>query len=91
VFVHVYDAAGRLVAQTDSEPGAALRPTHTWSPGERVVDRYGVVMPPETAPGDYVLAIGLYPVADPNDRLPVVRDGVAVGDRLDLASLLVVP
>jgi hypothetical protein len=91
VFVHVYDEAGRLVAQTDSEPGAALRPTHTWSPGEQVVDRYGVMMPPEMAPGDYVLAVGLYPIADPNSRLPVFRDGLAVGDRLDLAPLVVAP
>jgi mannosyltransferase len=91
VFVHLYDEAGRLVAQTDSEPGATLRPTDTWSPGERVTDRYGVLIPLGLSPGTYTLAVGLHPLADPDDRLPVIRDGVPVGDRLDLARITVVP
>jgi mannosyltransferase len=91
VFVHLYDQSGRLAAQTDSEPGATLRPTNTWSPGEQIVDRYGVMIPLETPPGDYVLAVGLYPVDDPLNRLPVSQDGAQVGDRLDLTRLVVVP
>ncbi len=91
VFVHLYDEASRLVAQTDSEPGATLRPTDTWSPGERVTDRYGVLIPLGLSPGTYTLAVGLYPLADPDDRLPVIQDGVPVGDRLDLAWITVVP
>jgi mannosyltransferase len=91
VFVHLYDGAGRLVAQTDSEPGATLRPTDTWSPGERITDRYGVLIPPEVSPGTYTLAVGLYAIADPDDRLPVTRDGALIGDRLDLTSITIVP
>jgi hypothetical protein len=89
VFVHLYDAAGELVAQTDSEPGATLRPTDTWSPGERIADRYGVQIPPDVSPGAYTLSVGLYPIADPNDRLPVVLDGALVGDRLNLAQIVI--
>jgi hypothetical protein len=91
VFVHLYAPSGRLAAQTDSEPGATLRPTNTWSPGEQIIDRYGVMIPTETPPGEYVLAVGLYPVDDPLDRLPVSLDGVLVGDRLDLTPLVVAP
>ena len=89
VFVHLYDEAGRLLAQTDSEPGATLRPTDTWVPDERVLDRFGVLVPPETQPGAYTLAVGLYPLTDPTDRLPVTREGRPVGDRLDLARIAV--
>ena len=91
VFVHLYAPSGRLAAQTASEPGATLRPTHTWSPGEQVIDRYGVMIPPETPSGDYVLAVGLYPIDDPLSRLPVSLDGVLVGDRLDLTPIIVIP
>ena len=89
VFVHLYDEAGRLLAQTDSEPGATLRPTDTWVPDERVLDRFGVLVPPETQPGAYTLAVGLYLLTDPTDRLPVTREGRPVGDRLDLARIVV--
>ena len=87
VFVHLYDDAGQLIAQTDSEPGGALRPTHTWQPGETVIDRYGVLLPEEAEPGHYTLAVGLYDVADPTNRLNVVLDGVPSGDSLDLEQV----
>jgi mannosyltransferase len=89
VFVHLYDEAGELIAQTDSEPGATLRPTDTWVPGEQVTDRYGVLVPPEAPAGTYALAVGLYPLADPDDRLPATLDGAPAGDRLNLAQILV--
>jgi mannosyltransferase len=89
VFVHLYDEGGELVAQTDSEPGATLRPTDTWVPGELIADRYGVLIPPETPDGTYTLAVGLYPLAAPGDRLPVVLDGAPAGDRLNLATVVV--
>ena len=89
VFVHLYDEGGELVAQTDSEPGATQRPTDTWVPGEQITDRYGVLIPPEAPGGIYTLAVGLYPLADPSDRLAVTLDGVPAGDRLNLAKVLV--
>ncbi len=87
VFVHLYAVSGELIAQTDTEPGATLRPTTTWAPGETVIDRYGVLVPLETPPGMYTLAVGLYDIANPAHRLPVVRGGAPVGDRLDLTSV----
>jgi 4-amino-4-deoxy-L-arabinose transferase-like glycosyltransferase len=91
IFVHLYDDAGRLVAQTDSEPGAGLRPTSTWPSGERVIDRYGVLVPAETLTGDYNLVIGLYPLADPEDRLTVTQADQPADDHLDLGTVQVEP
>ncbi len=85
VFVHLYDDGGRLVAQTDNEPG-----TPTWPPGERVVDRYGVLVPAETPPGDYSLVVGLYPLAAPDDRLTVIQGGEPAGGHLDLGTVRLV-
>jgi mannosyltransferase len=89
VFVHLYDEGGTLVAQTDSEPGAALRPTNTWAPAERISDRYGVLIPGDAPGGIYTLAVGLYDVADPASRL-ILADGTNAGaDRLDLTQITV--
>jgi hypothetical protein len=87
VFVHLYDQGGTLVAQTDSEPGATLRPTNTWAPGERISDRYGVLIPKDVASGTYVLAVGLYDLTDPTRRLSVSDGTSPIGDRLDLITI----
>ena len=71
VFLHLLDQQGQLVAQRDSEPGGGLALTTTWEPGEPVVDNHGVLVPPALAPGEYLLMLGLYDIADPNSRLPL--------------------
>ncbi len=91
VFVHLYNEDGQIVAQTDSEPGGTLRPTNIWVPEETIVDRYGVLIPGETTPGDYALAVGLYAVADPTARLFVHHGDAPVVDRLDLARIRINP
>ena len=60
VFVHLDDAHGRLVAQQDGIPGAGLRPTDAWQPGDLIEDRHGVVLPPSLPAGAYRLNVGLY-------------------------------
>jgi len=59
VFVHLYDAIGRLVAQHDAFPANDTRPPPTWQPGERVLDRHGLALP-EGATGPWRLVVGLY-------------------------------
>ncbi len=87
VFVHLVDAAGTLVAQTDSEPGGGFALTTLWPPGERLADRYGVLLPPGSAPGDYRLLVGMYSFS--GERLPVTLDGQPAGDTLLLTALTV--
>lgn len=62
VFVHVLDGDGAVVAQSDAVPAAWLRPTDTWSPGETVPDRHGLLLPPGVEPVS--LRIGLYALDD---------------------------
>ena len=70
VFVHLLNGQGERVAQRDGQPVQWLRPTSTWQPGEEIVDRYGIPLPPELPVGQYTIAIGLYdPVS--GQRLPV--------------------
>jgi mannosyltransferase len=60
VFVHVLDQNGRIVAQTDREPGGRQKPTTDWATNETVIDRYGVLIPEDTPSGVYAIEIGLY-------------------------------
>jgi len=60
VFVHLLDGAGRVVSQRDSEPLDGQRPTTTWTPGEPVADRYGLLLPTDLPAGDYRIVLGLY-------------------------------
>lgn len=60
IFVHLLDAAGNRVAQRDGQPVLWLRPTSTWQPGERILDRYGMLLSPDLAPGQYQISVGIY-------------------------------
>ncbi len=76
VFVHVLDQSGKIVAQTDREPGGGQQPTTNWESNELIVDRYGVLIPQNTPTGIYTIEIGLYDFA--NTRLPVSAGGDAL-------------
>jgi hypothetical protein len=70
VFVHLLDDRGNKIAQADGQPVQWLRPTSTWQRGERIADRYGLLLPQTLPSGEYVIAVGLYhPVT--GQRLPV--------------------
>ena len=87
VFVHLLNADGALVAQTDAEPGGGFALTSLWSLGESMTDRYGVLVPPGSAPGEYRLLVGMYGFS--GERLPVTLNGEPAGDALPLATLTV--
>ena len=69
VFLHFVDENGAIAAQQDSEPAGS--PTTAWQPGEIIVDNQAVLLPPDLAPGEYRLLLGLYQLDDPAERLPV--------------------
>ncbi len=79
VFVHLYDASGRLVAQHDSQPQGGSRPTSTWSATRSVPDFHGLVLPRDAA-GPLSLRVGLYDPAT-GVRLPLAdgRDMAEMG------------
>ncbi|MBN8595278.1 MAG: glycosyltransferase family 39 protein [Anaerolineae bacterium] len=79
VFLQLLRPEGSLAAQRDSEPVNGARPTSTWTAGENVIDRHGLVLPADLPAGEYMLIVGLY---DPNTgiRLPVgERDYLELG------------
>jgi len=90
VFVHLLDAAGKVVAQQDAQPLRGARPTTTWVANEYLADAYELVLKPETPSGTYRIEIGWYDAADPAfARVPVLDDnGVAVSDHVILQTII---
>ena len=84
-FVHVVDAAGNQVAGKDQPPLAGFAPTHTWQPGQRLVDRYVVDLPAALPAGRYSVRVGLYTLD--GGRLPVFDQGVPVGDFVTIGDV----
>ena len=62
-FVHVYDAAGALVAQSDGPPGGGLAPQALWRPGDGLGDTRRIDLGPLPL-GAYTVAVGVYNAAD---------------------------
>ncbi|MFZ1771174.1 MAG: hypothetical protein WAU00_18345, partial [Caldilinea sp.] len=76
-FMHVVNPAGELVAQQDQLPLGGFAPTHTWQPGQHIVDTVTLTLPPDLPPGQYAVRVGLY---QGDVRLSVSRGGAAAGD-----------
>jgi 4-amino-4-deoxy-L-arabinose transferase-like glycosyltransferase len=90
VFVHLVGSEGRLIAQHDAQPVGGFRSTSTWNIGETVADKHGLLIPPDTQPGEYQLMAGLYLPAT-GERLPVQGEGDEMGsDNVLLATVRVV-
>ncbi len=87
-FVHLYDATGKLVAQRDAQPLDGYAPTSAWRVGEPVVDRQGVLLPRNVAPGEYTLYVGLYDAAT-GQRLAI--DPSQPDNRILLGTLRITP
>jgi hypothetical protein len=87
MFIHLYDADGRLVeaAQGDRRPGEGTLPPANWLPGV-LSDSYAVSVPENVPTGRYQVAIGLY---DPitGIRLPVSGEGADADRRLFIAAI----
>ena len=59
VFIHLLNADGEAIAQSDAQPVHWARPTSTWQPGETIIDRHALWVE-NIAPGRYTLIAGLY-------------------------------
>ncbi|HAJ35794.1 MAG TPA: hypothetical protein DCL15_08885, partial [Chloroflexi bacterium] len=86
IFVHLVDAAGALAAQQDQPPLGGFAPTHTWQPGQRLVDAVTLTLPPDLAAGRYAVRVGLYAG---DARLPVSQEGATVGDFAVVGEIVV--
>jgi hypothetical protein len=87
VFVHVYNAAGELWGQSDKPDPVYLFPTSRWPLGVPMRDDHSLQLAPETPPGSYRVALGLWHRAS-GARVGVLdADGA---DKLFLPEALVV-
>jgi hypothetical protein len=59
-YVHVMDAKGSTIAQSDHVPGGAYYPPSVWAAGEMLYDMHAVALPNGLASGDYQLIAGAY-------------------------------
>jgi len=66
VFVHVLDAAGKLVVGQDSRPRNGTYSSLAWQLGETVVDEHVLAWPTATPSGKYQLIVGVYAAATQN-------------------------
>ncbi|MFQ3536288.1 MAG: hypothetical protein SNJ58_10465 [Aggregatilineales bacterium] len=62
VFMHLYDAAGRLIesAQRDVRVGAGVLPPANWLPGRAYREQHTLQLPADLPGGTYRVAVGLY-------------------------------
>lgn len=67
-------------AQADARPCAGEYGTPRWRPGEVVLDSHSLTLPPDLAPGPYVLLAGLYDLSS-GARLPVTQANQHEPDR----------
>ncbi len=85
-FVQLLDTQGQLVAQHDHPLNNNFIPSTLWEPGFVITDTYQLDLPATLAPGAYGLIVGMYDSAT-GERLPVMRDGAAVGDTITLSEV----
>jgi hypothetical protein len=60
VFVHLIGQDGQNWAQADDFPVCGASHANTWQPGQVVLDRHLLKLPPNLPPGDYTLLVGMY-------------------------------
>lgn len=71
VFTQLIGPDGQLWGQQDNQPQAGRYPTTAWQPGEKVVDRYDLLLAAGAPPGSYRLLAGMYDLPT-GQRLPAV-------------------
>jgi 4-amino-4-deoxy-L-arabinose transferase-like glycosyltransferase len=82
VFVHLVDAEGVIVEQSDAQPLNGDLPTLFWRVGDRVVDPHSLMLTRDLAPSDYTLKVGLY-LLETEERL-VVLDQEVLADHITI-------
>jgi 4-amino-4-deoxy-L-arabinose transferase-like glycosyltransferase len=91
IFVHLIDASGGVPTQRDAPPWQGRFATSTWRPGTMVVDANDVYLPPNMAPGEYRVVVGLFSPSS-GARPPVTIDGAPVPlGEYQVATITVAP
>jgi hypothetical protein len=87
-FIHVVNSHGDPLAQGD---GHSFSEQHRWRQGGMIPDQYLLWTGPRTAPGPYLVRIGLFN-PDTGARIPIYGPaGEALGDQISLGLFYVAP
>ncbi len=90
IFVHLYDAEGRMIAQDDDAPFNGQRSTLSFLPGDGIVQVHRLVLPADLPSGRYVLRGGIYDGDGEMRRWRATQDGQpALHDLVQLGELIV--
>jgi 4-amino-4-deoxy-L-arabinose transferase-like glycosyltransferase len=87
-YVHLRDANGETVAQSDRQPGGVYYPTTLWRPGERLRDDHLLQIPADAPAGIYPIVVGMYALSA-DGALQSLGNPVVVG-QLELRASAVV-
>ncbi|MEW5720005.1 MAG: glycosyltransferase family 39 protein [Chloroflexota bacterium] len=71
VFVHLYDADGKLWSQQDKPPVNGTYPTTDWETDVVIVDEYALTIPADAPSAKYFVEVGMYD-SQTRERLVVV-------------------
>jgi hypothetical protein len=77
-FVHLLDAGGQAVAQSDQQPGGVYYPTSLWRPGERLRSDHSLAVPDGAPDGVYDLYAGMYALRG-GGQLELLGELVVIG------------
>jgi mannosyltransferase len=83
--VRLVDASGNMVGRYDIPPLDGHWPTSTWGPNDDPYDPHDLFIPPDLAPGQYRILVGMATVNDPAHPLPIFRRD---GSRADTDGLV---
>lgn len=91
-FLHFIDPIGERVAQVDKLPGNGTFHTPSWTPGERVIERYDPDLNPCIRGEELTLLVGWYELAADGLRRPRVgAAGNPLGSDVAVAGKLTFP
>lgn len=85
------EPVGPPALQADGPPAGGSRPAPGWRPGELVPDAHPLRLPPDLAPGRYLLIAAVYDPSQPQAPRPALRQDGQLRDHARLARLTVLP
>lgn len=93
IFVHLIDPDNRPLVTLDYTPLGGSTPTHLWIPkwlpGQRMLDPYRLVLPPDLSSGTYYIEVGLYEMVSRRRLHMADEAGNLIGDRLILGPVVI--
>jgi hypothetical protein len=89
ITVRLLDEEGHVLTLIDRQPQDGFKGTASWQAGEKVLDNYGLLVPPGALPGSYTIDVGLYE-ADSGRQLAVLDSALRpAGTRRAIAQVQV--